>query len=337
MAQGDADIIVIGAGIAGLMAANLLQKGGAHVTVLERSKSVGGRLATRRIGPGRADHGAQFFTVRTPEFRHWVQQWEYEKIVYTWSMGWSDGSLHQGQSDGNPRYAVHGGMNALAKHLARDLDDVQVNSVIVTVTATHDGWLVQNEGGDIYTARGLVVTPPVPQTLELLRGGATTLAPDDQETLEKIEYRPCICGLFWLEGPVHLPEPGAIQRHDAPIAWIADNHRKGISREATILTVHAGIDFSQQLWNETDEDALAALRASFKPYIEPDTHILEAQIKRWSYSIPTTTHPERFLMAANLPPLVFSGDAFGGPRVEGAALSGLAAGRALMERLGQPG
>ncbi|HMQ53993.1 MAG TPA: FAD-dependent oxidoreductase, partial [Anaerolineae bacterium] len=54
-----ADVLVVGAGLSGLMAANLLKAYGFKVTVLDKGRSVGGRLATRRIGPGRADHGAQ--------------------------------------------------------------------------------------------------------------------------------------------------------------------------------------------------------------------------------------------------------------------------------------
>ena len=59
------DVLIIGAGLAGLMAANSLKEQGWQVTLVDKGRSVGGRLATRRIGPGRADHGTQFFTART--------------------------------------------------------------------------------------------------------------------------------------------------------------------------------------------------------------------------------------------------------------------------------
>ena len=44
------DVIVIGAGIAGLTAAYRLQQAGMHVTVLEAADTVGGRMGDRRIG-----------------------------------------------------------------------------------------------------------------------------------------------------------------------------------------------------------------------------------------------------------------------------------------------
>ena len=51
----------------------------------------------------------------------------------------------------------------------------------------------------------------------------------------------------------------------------------------------------------------------------------EVQIQRWRYAKPSVAHPEPCLLAAHLPTLVFAGDAFGGAKVEGAALSGVAA------------
>jgi renalase len=110
------DVLIVGAGLAGLMAANRLQAAGRSVLVLDKGRGVGGRLATRRIGPGRADHGAQFFTVREPEFAAFVAEWEAQGLVYVWSEGWSV------EADGHPRYVVRNGMTALAKQLAQAVD-----------------------------------------------------------------------------------------------------------------------------------------------------------------------------------------------------------------------
>lgn len=58
------DVVIVGAGICGLMAAGQLVERGASVLLLDKGRTVGGRLATRRIEAGCADHGAQFFTAR---------------------------------------------------------------------------------------------------------------------------------------------------------------------------------------------------------------------------------------------------------------------------------
>src|SRR3712207_9580914 len=67
--------IVVGAGISGLLAARELQAEGWRVTVLDKGRGVGGRMATRRVGGGNFDHGAQFFTVRGGRFAGLVEGW----------------------------------------------------------------------------------------------------------------------------------------------------------------------------------------------------------------------------------------------------------------------
>ena len=60
--------------------------------------------------------------------------------------------------------------------------------------------------------------------------------------------------------------------------------------------------------------------------------VVEISLARWRYSWVTTLHPDPCLVASYDPPLLFCGDAFGQPKVEGAALSGLAAADYLLGR-----
>jgi len=138
-----------------------------------------------------------------------------------------------------------------------------------------------------------------------------------------------MAGMFHVDGAVNLPEPGALQRPKEAISWIADNHRKGISPDATIVTVHAAPEYSRELWDKPENLVLEMLQVGLQPFLTAGAVIVEAQLKRWRYALPTVLHPERFLMAQGVAPLAFAGDAFGEARVEGATLSGLAAGTAL--------
>jgi len=326
------DVLIVGAGMAGMMAAHHLHTGGLSVMLVDKGHYPGGRIASRRLGPGLVDHGAQFFTVRDEAFGEWVTRWLAADVVYEWARGWSDSSLGPVPPDGYARYAVRGGMRRLGLQLAEGLD-IRQHTQITAAAPDGPGWHAQDTQGQHYHARALLLTPPVPQSLDILAAGDVSLADPDRAALTYIQYAPCLAGLFWMDRATNLPPPGGLQRSNAPISWIADNWQKGLIAEPTVVTVHAGPHYSELLWNAPDWDALLALEAGLRLYQQPDTTIHDRHLHRWRYARPVTTHPERCLIAAGVPPLIFAGDAFAGPRVEGAALSGMAAGAALYERL----
>lgn len=115
------DIAIVGAGLAGLMAGRRLMESGLSVAIFESAPVVGGRIMTHSVGQGRVDSGAQFFTVREPEFAAIVYQWLQDGVVFEWTRGWSGGSLGGPIVDGYPRYAAHNGFTALAEYLAKGL------------------------------------------------------------------------------------------------------------------------------------------------------------------------------------------------------------------------
>lgn len=325
------DTIIVGGGLSGLIAAQTLQAQNLSVTVLDKGRSTGGRLATRRIGDGVADHGAQFFTARTETFQKQVDEWIDKGLVQIWGHGWSDGSLKRTHGDGHPRYITKGGMNNLAKDLTEGLDNVEVDVRVDRIDYTGKDWAVLDTKDNMYTSRALLMTPPAPQTLQLLN--AVRLSDSDKAALERIQFGPCLCGLFVIDGHINLPEPGAIQNFDQEVYWIADNTAKGISPDEHIITLHAEARFSRDHYDDPDDKTLDYFRDVLKKYIPEDTTIKEEQLKKWRYSVPQVTHPRDTLVASGMP-LVFAGDAFGGRgRVEGAYMSGLAAATALIELL----
>jgi monoamine oxidase len=67
MTNGSQDVIVIGAGMAGLTAARALAEAGLKVLVIEAQDRVGGRIWTRHIGNEAIELGAEFVHGRPPE------------------------------------------------------------------------------------------------------------------------------------------------------------------------------------------------------------------------------------------------------------------------------
>ena len=63
-----AEIVIIGSGIAGLAAGQLLLKAGHNPLILDKGRRVGGRMSTRRAGGFLFNHGAQFVTARSAAF-----------------------------------------------------------------------------------------------------------------------------------------------------------------------------------------------------------------------------------------------------------------------------
>ncbi|MDH3707585.1 MAG: NAD(P)-binding protein, partial [Acidimicrobiia bacterium] len=152
----DPPIVVVGAGLAGLTAARALVAAGERVQVVDKGRSVGGRLATRRIGGATLDHGAQFFTVRTDAFAAEVDRAVGNDVAYEWCRGFTD------PADGHPRYAVRGGMNRLAKHLAAGLE--VMTATRISAVSAGEYWAVEHDGG-LLQASAVVLTAPMPQNL----------------------------------------------------------------------------------------------------------------------------------------------------------------------------
>lgn len=318
--------VIVGAGMSGLLAARTLKQAGIRTIVFDEAREVGGRMSTCRFGDGVFDDGAQFFTVRDTRFAALVAAWQSEDVVAVWSHGFAkpDGSNNQ---DGHPRYRGIGGMAAIPTHLARGLD---VRTAVRVSAVQHSGgyWLVQMDDGTIVRADALLITSPSEQSVALVNAGGYPLPTLVRAALENIEYTRCIAVLALLDGESNMPEPGGVQYSGdngagEPVWWLAENQRKGISPQASAITIHAGPRFSLENWDRTDDEVVTALIGSVHLFV--GSRVREVRTRRWQYSQPVEPHSEPCLIAAETPPLVFAGDAFGGAKIEGAALSGLAA------------
>ena len=323
--------IVIGAGISGLIAARELREAGLRVTVLEKSRGVGGRMATRRVGDAAFDHGAQFFTVRGERFGALVDGWLEDGVATEWSRGFP--TPQETPADGHPRYRGAEGMTSIPKHLAEGLD-VHTGERVTRMDPGGDGWRLAAESGGEYEAGALLVTAPAPQALALVESGEFMLSREDREALAGIAYDPCVALMARLDdGDSPVPEPGGLQIKSEPLDWISDNRIKGVSA-APGLTIHAGPQWSRQRYDASDGELTAALLPLAGEALGVDLapRVLETSIARWRYSWVTSPHPDPYLVASAPTPLVFAGDGFGQPKVEGAALSGLAAADRLLGR-----
>jgi predicted NAD/FAD-dependent oxidoreductase len=334
------DVIVVGAGLAGLVAAHRLSAAGAQVHLLEKGAGPGGRLATRRIDGARLDHGAQFFTVRSTEFSRLVDAWRSEGCpVDVWGHGLAraDHITHGPAAactggDSHPRYVVRGGMNVLATHLARGLD-VRPSAPVSSLAPRSGRWRVTLATGEVAAADHAVLTPPVPQSLSLLDAEGRWLPASARRRLEAVTYDPCLALLARLDRDPGLPHPGGVQIADGPVRFLGDNRAKGVSAEPS-LTVHLAGDVSRTRYDEEDEAVAADVLPWIRPWLD-GADVVAWQLKRWRYSQPIDLDGQRCLsLAVDGARLTVAGDGFAEAKVEGAARSGLAAATAILTDCG---
>jgi predicted NAD/FAD-dependent oxidoreductase len=232
---------------------------------------------------------------------------------------------------GEPRYRGVHGIRGIAKYLAEDLD-VHTSTRVVELSWDGDGWSAHTEAGSLFRGDCLVLTPPVPQSLELIQVSGIALPPLVKDRLHAVTYEACLAVLALLREPSQIPEPGGMWLSGDPIAWMADNQQKGISPGATGVTIHAGARFSQTHW-ETDDDTVAGqLLTAAAGWL--GSEVATYQVHRWRYSKPSTFYGESCLFLHQPGPWVLAGDGLVAPRIEGAFLSGLSAAEALLSWLG---
>lgn len=317
--------LIVGAGISGLMVAQKLHEQSVRVTLVEKRQGLGGRMATRRQDGAIFDHGAQFMTTRTRQFREMVERWLGHQIVKPWYIG----------PQGNMRYVGAEGMTTVPKFLARTLN-VLTEHQAKELTFANGKWTMTCEtSGDPVSLEAdfLVLTCPVPQGLQLLADSDIELDYDDEEELKRIQYRRCISVLAQLNGPAGLPAPGAMDLNHPLLRWIGDNSVKGVSPNPGTVTIHSSPQYAIQHWDTPDEERIPPLLEAAKPFLK--SNVVSSFAHRWRFSEPTYLFREKqpfrkpYYINEDLH-LAMCGDGFGGPRIEAAALSGLALGEDLM-------
>ncbi|PFG03663.1 FAD-dependent oxidoreductase [Bacillus sp. es.034] len=315
------EVIIIGGGLSGIMAARtLMKKGVEDILIVEKSRSVGGRLATRRIGEGKADHGAQFFTVRSPELQEDVEKW----LEAGWVKRWF-GTPY-------PRYTSASGMNALAKQLAGSIP-VKLNTRVSSIRDGRDGPLeVELENGERITANHCIVTAPAPQALQLAAG----IAPPEVST---ISFAPCFVGMFTFEGSSSIPSPGHVDEGlPDGVERVVDHEKKGISSTVTVSVYMTG-DWSKQHLDMEEDSILVPIQKVAEGFLEKESRVTGAQLKRWKYAEAEAVVRTPFVEMGHKGRIILCGDAFlrendeaGRTRFESAYLSGISAGNRAAEK-----
>lgn len=297
-------VAIVGAGIAGLSAASRLREAGVDCTVFEKSRGLGGRMATRRVDALQFDHGAQYFTARGASFQSRLAQWQSQGVVAEW---------RPGKWVGTPA------MTAPARSLAEGLR-VMREYRVTGLAGSPGHWRLVSDGAPTHPIAGesfeaVIIAIPAPQIGPLAASAGLRFA-----ELERVRYAPCLALMLAFDGATGLRE-SALSLADGPVGWIARNDTKpGRADTLETLVVHATPAWSRAHLEDAAQSTADALLRCLRPYVG-DAEPVFRMLHRWRYARVEQTAGVPFLWDP-IQQVGACGDWTGGPRVESAFDSG---------------
>ncbi|MEG3439056.1 FAD-dependent oxidoreductase [Pannus brasiliensis CCIBt3594] len=271
------DVGIIGAGLAGLTCARYLRREGFTVSLFDKSRGIGGRLATRRIRAGdrdiRVDHGLPFLTIQGERTRFFIQNLLTENLVHAID---------------DRFYPCPDGMNSIAKFLARELE-IRREFLVTRMIPTGDFWSIEGKEGESVTARAIVLAIPAPQAVTLLQASnLSNFLPE----LNSIEYDPCITVIAGYADSLPIPLLSADFRHI------------GAYENRTVFVLQSGADLSAKYLDSEDLEAVTGEIIARSGLPSPAW----SQIHRWRYAVPRRGSGVACLHSIDPLPLVACGD-----------------------------
>lgn len=350
------DIAIVGAGIAGLTCAQQLQQAGYRVVVLEKSRGVGGRMATRRLEEARANHGARYlegFPEQPTAFSQLLTTLLKHGIIFPWQkaayvLPAEPEKALQPLQPQLPRYQARRGMSAIAKFLSQGLD-IRFSQRLVGLdlsqlsTYPDSCWqltsLSQQAEATRFNSTALVLAIPAPQAFELCEPLlARGLAPEFVRALQDAVYEPCIAAIAGYEAEHRMEVANldwqTLEGEGHPILdWVGIEPNSEQSTTTTIGVFQSTAAFAS---SHFESDSLTTIGKTLletaaqygSPWLATPSWM---QVHRWRYAFPKRPYPAPWLQAPTEQLLLCGGDWCGGTGITSAFDSGLA----IAERLNQ--
>lgn len=341
-------IAIVGAGLAGITAARTLTQSGHQVTVFEKSRGLGGRMASRRSDFGRFDHGAQYFTARDPRFLkalEWVQTTA-PGTVQQWQT--RDETKNQTKET---RWVGVPGMNALAAHIGASLLaansihlETRVTRIVRTLNASA-GWSIEALGPSeqavsVGSFDHVLLALPSAQTVQLLQ--TSNLQSEWLPAIDAVEVAPC--WTLMLAFPEVLidqstadkktnstfgPKWNAAHSENKRVVWVARESSKPGRDGVERWVVQATPAWSKKHLEDNPERVQAKLLKAFAEITGIRAQPSHMQVQRWRFAL--TQKPLQVVGSNDGKAFLYDsengvgvcGDWCRGHRVEDAFVSGL--------------
>lgn len=283
----ETDILVIGAGLAGLTLARELSTLGNKVLLLEKSRSPGGRLSTRRSDFGGFDHGAQYLTSRTAGFTALLNDLSQNGKLAPWNP--------DGKDSARPWWVGKPGMSEIGQAMARDLG-IQYDTRVTGIVKQGQKFLVhtdyRSEPGPDYLTSRLVAAIPAPQALELL----TPLDPAFVR-LKKVAMAPCWSAMLAFDTRL-AGIPDLIRGQQADVLSLIARNSSKPARTGETFILHAAPQWSREHVEGEHEAVKSAMINAMREQTRlggslPDP--AHFAVHRWLYALVETPLDQPFL------------------------------------------
>lgn len=277
MKQGET-IAVIGAGLAGALVAQGLKRRGARVTLFDKSRGTGGRLAAARLGELSVDLGAP--GLNNLQFRALqdLLQGSEQPELACWQPQAADFDLQP--TTGPELWLATPRSSGLTRSLLTGIElATQVRIARVEYGAGSGVWLEDDTGQLQGEYDRVVIATPAPQAASLLQA-----EPELQHAVREMDMAPAWILLLALE-----QRPGRLARID----WLEGEHplfrriwRDGSKpgREGETWAIEARPDWSRTHVGEPPEQVQSMLLQAFSELCRQELQPLRQRIHRWLYA-----------------------------------------------------
>lgn len=278
-------IAIVGAGMAGLSAAEALTQAGHNVRIFDKGRGPGGRMSTRRaetqLGQVRFDHGAPSFVAETPAFRAAAEAWIAGGVAAKWTprcVEISDAGEAETKKS-RPQLVGVPGMNGIIRAMAEPFN-VEWGRRVSSFGRAQDLWSLKFEdGSEEAEFDAVIIATPIEQARDLYEaaslGAAHSFARD-------VKSKAVWALMLAFEGPLER-EWDLSTFAVGPLSWLARNASKPGRGEAETWVAHASNAWSLANLERDKEDVAKDLTRSAMEALGGATPIYSAA-HRWRYS-----------------------------------------------------